>query len=263
MRKVFNRGAILGFVLLLCGVGGWFVLSGTHQIVYAWGNAVFIEKTAKSGFVVENFLVDGREHTDGAALLKLTKVQKGDPIFSFDPVQAKALIEELPWVERAHVERRLPDTIYIRLYEREPVALWKDAHGLRVIDREGVVLTDKDIAKFAGLVMISGEKANGNVVALLAMMEAQPEIRERLDVAQWVEGRRWNLHLRDGKLVILPQDDPEVALARLVRQHNREGVLDKAITSIDARDPSRFIVQTERGKVQDLKYGTDTQQTSL
>lgn len=264
MRKLFSKATIVAGAAAILGAGAWFFLSDADSVVAQWINDEAVQASASSGFVVENFLLDGRVNSDGAQILSLMNIQKGDPIFGFDPVVAKKLVEQISWIEKAHVERRLPDTIYIRLYERTPVALWKHDDKVVVIDKDGVVLTDQNIAGFSGLVMIAGDKANEHVMGMVEMLAAEPMIQERLDVAQWIENRRWNLHLKDAKVIILPEKDVEFALSRLVKKQQEEGVLDKAITSIDARDPSRFIVQTQRGKVQDLEQqATDAPQTSL
>lgn len=263
MRRLVTRVTMAAVVVSVLGAGAWFILSDADSVVGQWIRDEAVQASAASGFVVQNFLVDGRVNCDGAEILSLMNIKKGDPIFNFDPVTAKKLVEKVSWVEKAHVERRLPDTIYIRLYERTPYALWKQEDKLVVIDKQGVVLTDKNIAKFSDLEMVSGENANEHVTEMIEMLAAEPVIQERFDVAQWIENRRWNLHLKDGKIVILPEKDAQFALGRLVKKQQDEGVLDKEITSIDARDPSRFIVQTERGKAQDLEQGSEAPQTSL
>lgn len=243
----------LGVLCLLLWGGVWFFLSNADQHITRMVKRNTVKATADMGFKVENILVEGRIHSDAGKLLGLVGVEKGDPMFSFDPVAAKALIEEISWVKSAHVERRLPDTIYIKLEERKPFALWKEKDKLVLIDRDGAVLTDEDLKRFSDLVMILGDHAPEHAQELVDMLEAEPVIKKRVDSAKWVESRRWNLNMKDGKLIKLPEEDIGLALRRLALKHEEEGILDKPIASIDVRDPARFIVQTEPGKVQDFK----------
>jgi oligopeptidase B len=48
----------------------------------------------------------------------------------------------LPWVRRASVERRLPDTIFVRLEERIPLALWQRQGRFVVIDSHDHATTE-------------------------------------------------------------------------------------------------------------------------
>lgn len=254
LGKGFTRLTLLTVLLALIGGAYWAYSSSAYTYGMNWAQRKAIELSADAGFTVQNFLVEGREYSDADALMALINVRKGEPLFSFDPDSAKKLIEEITWVEKAHVERRLPDTIYIRLYERVPLALWRKPDGtLVLIDHEGKILTSENLERFADFVMVSGKGANKVAADLVAMLDTEPEMKKRLDVATWVEERRWTLHLKDGKTVLLPEKDKELALSKLMRKHEKEGVLDKAMTSIDARDPSRFIVQTPPGMVQDFK----------
>ena len=69
----------------------------------------------------------GRATTDRETVLDALGARPGTSIFAVDPTHAKRQLESLPWVRSAAIERRLPDTIYVRLVEREPMALWQ--HG--------------------------------------------------------------------------------------------------------------------------------------
>ncbi|MDO5639453.1 MAG: cell division protein FtsQ/DivIB [Neisseria sp.] len=71
-------------------------------------------------------------------------------IFSADLNGAQKAFESLPWVDKAHVRRRLPDAVDIELTERVPVARWKES-GL--VDSNGNVFqaaTDEKFPLFEG-----------------------------------------------------------------------------------------------------------------
>lgn len=210
----------------------------------------FFTVTADAGFSIKNILVDGRANSDAEEILALLGVDEGDSIFAVDPVQAQGRIEGISWIKVAHVERRLPDTIYIKILEREPLALWQDKGTLKVIDAEGVVLTDQDVGRFSGLFMVRGENAPRYAQEVIQILRTQPIIWERVDNAHWVDDRRWNLNLKDGKIIKLPENDVGLSLSRLVEKQASEGILDKAVRTIDVQ-PDRFIVQTDPGKAQD------------
>jgi cell division protein FtsQ len=56
--------------------------------------------------------------------------------------------------------------------------------------------------------------------------------------------RRWNIHLKGGIDVRLPEDEANNAWARLADYHKSHRVLDKDVTVLDLRIPDRLIVKT-------------------
>lgn len=54
--------------------------------------------------------------------------------------QRRAALEEIPWVEQAHVQRILPNRIRVELVERKPVAFLRLSTELALIDADGVIL---------------------------------------------------------------------------------------------------------------------------
>ena len=64
----------------------------------------------------------------------------GMPLLAVDTAAAKERLETLAWVERASVARMLPDTVQVRLLERQPLALWQRDGRFEVIDRAGAVI---------------------------------------------------------------------------------------------------------------------------
>ncbi len=208
--------------------------------------------TADYGYAVRNVLVDGRHYTDADTLKAMAGLEKGAPVFAFDPAAAKAELEKISWVKTAHVERRLPDTIYIRLEERKPLALWQKARKLVLIDADGVVLTDRGLGPFRGLPMVTGEGANARAAELVGLLAAEPSIFERVEAATLISGRRWDLMLKSGAEVKLPESDIGLALRKLAVDHEEQALLDKQVLSIDVREEGRITVRTKPGAAQDF-----------
>ena len=213
---------------------------------------------AESGFRVDNILVEGRVETDPEILRAIINLERGDPIFAFDPAETREMIERLSWVREAHVERRLPDTVYIGLVERKPMALWQNKNKMRVIDADGVTLTDKLSAHQRTLPIVVGEYANEQAYNLLVMLEAEPDINSLLEAATWVGDRRWDLTLKNAMTVRLPESDIGLALSRLAQANAKDKILEKDLSVIDLRETDRITVRTRPGAVQEYKASFDT-----
>lgn len=251
-------GLVAGGAAFGLSLGAWLLLSGNAERGVNWSQQKIYELAGNAGFSVDDILVEGRLYSDPDVLRALINIERGDPIFAFDPKDAKEMIERISWVKEAHVERRLPGTIYIGLMEREPIALWQHKGKIRVIDSEGVTLSDRKIAPFRDLIILVGENAPEQAPALLSLLEAEPVLRDKVEAASWVSDRRWDLKLKNGITVKLPEKDMGFALRRLVQAQQEDFLLEKDLTAIDVRESDRIIVRTRPGGVEEYEAGFAT-----
>lgn len=254
--------AIVAALFLTLWAGTWFFLSDYDTRLMDKTKSETLELSGKAGFKVKNILVEGRKHTDPDALLAIINVGEGDPIFLFDPTEAKVQIEKIGWVKSARVERRLPDTIYVNLTERQPMALWRHDEYLSLIDADGEILTQNNLGQFKDLFMITGKAAPEKTPPLVILLENHPEFLELIDHAELIDKRRWDVVLKDGKRIKLPENNKALAIKALTQKHAEHQILtQKAVRDIDARYKGRLIVRTRLGTVQD--YKADISETSL
>lgn len=205
------------------------------------------------GFTVQNVMVKGRVHTDADTIKAIVNIQQGDPLFSMDPAEAQNMLEKLSWVKTAQVQRRLPDTIFIQLEERKPLALWQRQQKISLIDEDGVVLTDRNLSEFKDLVIVTGKKSEVEAFNLIKQLYAEPDITKLVEGAVFVSERRWNLKLKDGKEIKLPEDDIGFALRRLAVMDEEEGLLSRSILSVDLRERDRISVQASPNEIERYK----------
>ena len=83
----------------------------------------------------------------------------GSPILGFSLEQARKRIETLSWVDHATVERRLPGTVVVQPEERRPFAIWQHDGKFVLIDRNGQIVTNEDVAQFRQLPLVVGAGA--------------------------------------------------------------------------------------------------------
>ncbi len=249
-------GKVLLFLILMVWLGAWFVVADGVEKTRAWSMEKTMETTAGMGFEVRNILVEGRINSDPDIIKAIVNMKKGDPIFAFDPDSARDMIERISWVKTARVERRLPDTIFIELKERIPLALWQKDSGQVLVDSDGEILTDQNISSFGKLIVIEGEDAPEHAADLISLVSAEPELKERVERAGRISGRRWNLQLGNKIEIFLPEKDAGLALRRLMSAHEEGSILEKDIVNIDLRNPDRIIVRPRRGKSHTLRAGT-------
>lgn len=250
----WGRWLALGLApALVLGAGLLVWQSGVLDRAATAASEAALRLSADAGLEVRNVLVEGRGHTDSADLLVLLGVERGMPILAVDPAAARQRLGALPWVAEAEVERRLPDTLFIRLVERRPLALWQHDRQIAVIDSEGEIIPGVHPGRFARLLLVVGEDAAPHAAGLLEMLHGEPDLAEKVTAAIRVGGRRWNLRL-DGNIdVRLPEEGAPAAWARFADMVRRERLLEHDVAVVDLRLPDRLIVRTSRGGVPPLR----------
>jgi len=202
-----------------------------------------IQGTGLLGLTVADITVEGRETTDRETILAALGVGLGTPILAANPTRAKEQLEALPWVRTAVIERRLPDTLYVRLVERKPLALWQHGGKLDLIDREGAVIPVARLDRFAKLPMVVGEGAASHAAELLEMLASEPDLAARVTAAIRVGDRRWNLRIENTIDVLLPADETASAWSQLARLERSSAILKREVLTIDLRLPDRLVLR--------------------
>ena len=246
-------GLALALVLSLGVTVGWGVRSG--HVDRAWTATVDWTEamTVVAGLRVDDVLVVGRSQTQPSDLLAALDVTRGTPILSLDLGDLRERVNALPWIATARVERRLPDTLFVEVTERRPLALWQRDGRLSLIDDAGAVILRSDLGRFATLPIIIGEGAPERAADVLSMLSSEPDLAARVAALTWIGDRRWDLRLDDDIAIQLPEQGAAKAWSELAALEREHGVLARDVHTIDLRIPDQLIVRTapetiERGR---------------
>ena len=201
-----------------------------------------VQDTGLLGMTVSDIRVEGRETTDRETILAALVAGPGTPILAVDPTRAKDQLEALPWVRSAVIERHLPGTLYVRLVERKPLALWQHGGKIELIDHGGEVIPVVRLDQFAKLLMVVGEGAARHAAELLQMLASEPELAARVTAAIRVGDRRWNLRIDNAIDVLLP-DEAANTWSQLARLERSSAILKRDLKTIDLRLPDRLVLR--------------------
>jgi cell division protein FtsQ len=232
-------------VVAVVGCYGAIVASRTPVGQAAFAQVVdrIVGMTAALGLVVTGIEVEGRETTDAATVMAALSAVRGTPILSVNPHRAKEQLETLPWVRSATIERRLPGTLFVRLVERRPLAVWQHGGIQQLIDQEGAVVLVDDLSRFARLPIVVGDDAATSAASLIGMLASEPELAARVTAAIRVGGRRWNLRIDDVIDVLLPEESAETAWSRLAELERTNALLKRDVQTVDLRLPDRLVLR--------------------
>lgn len=169
--------------------------------------------------------------------------------FTVDLAGVRESFERLPWVRRADVRRRWPDTVELRVEEHQAVARWTPLEGeARLVNDHGEVFaatsTSKSLPVFAG-----PEGSADRVLERYADFTEGLRPLGRHPVAVTLSSREaWQLKLDDGVVLDLGRDQPKHPLSerieRFVATYNiARGYFKTALGAIDMRYPNGFALR--------------------
>jgi cell division protein FtsQ len=240
LAKPAGLALLGGAVLAAVGIG-LYIADPAGRVRAVVENAAEIGLAA--GLEYQELVVEGQRNTPQELIRASLGVELGDPLLSFSPTEARERLQTIAWVESAHVERRFPGTILVRLTERTPFAIWQHAGRFSVIDRQGRVVTSETLDAFGPLPLVVGAGAEKHAAALHDLLVAHHEVLRRTQALVRVGERRWNLRLHNGTDVYLPEGQEAPALNRLNELHARHSLLDRPLVAIDMRLPDRLVLR--------------------
>lgn len=244
---LWRRGKLAILFLLIAGLGsgGAFLWFRTDLPVQA--RLAAQEMLGEAGASVElrvgEVNLRGRVHAPLDVLAEAVGVERGDLILSLDLDAVRRRIEAIGWVKQATIWRQLPDMLHIEIVEREPFARWQIDGRVYLIDRDGKVLEEGDRPDFSDRLLLVGAGASDKAHDLLAMLQADPVLAQRVVHATRVRSRRWDIAFDNGVIARLPEENPEQAWARLIALEQSHGLLRRDIEIVDLRQEDRLIVR--------------------
>ena len=161
-------------------------------------------------------------------------------------LDAEAVRDKLkgnPWIADATVLKLYPGRLQIDIVERSAFALWQQDGRLSVIADDGAVLEPYVTRRFITLPLVVGKGAEIRARDFLTLLDRYPQVRSVTKAAIFVGQRRWNLRLKDGLDVRLPETNVGKALARLSTYDREDHLFSRDIVAIDMRLPDRLTVQ--------------------
>ena len=112
-----------------------------------------------------------------------------------------------------------------------------------LVDTDGVAITSKELDRFQNLLIVVGEGAPKATPTLLAMIASQPSLVSKVAAATLIGKRRWNVMLKGGIKIRLPEKDPHKAWQHLAHLNTKHKLLARDVNMIDMRLPRRLLIR--------------------
>jgi len=198
-----------------------------------------------AGYGLTQVSLTGHRFTPDRDIFDAIGLRAAPTMLSFDSRAAQDRIERLPWIERASIERVLPDRLEVRVTERTPFAVWRRGARHYLIDKTGRVLAPVSPEAAPSLPRLAGEGAATEAAALTRLLAHHPALQRRIEFAERVGGRRWTLRLAGGGSIELPAEGEAEALAHAALLAS---AVQARASEIDLRVASRTLLRDGQGR---------------
>ncbi|RXG99733.1 cell division protein FtsQ/DivIB [Bradyrhizobium zhanjiangense] len=243
-RYLPRRVGISMTVLLLIGSCGFGIVKGGHlQDFITAVNDARNALANSAGFRITSVVINGRKQLTQDEILAIGGVSGRSSLLFLDADAVRDKLKANPWIADATVLKLYPGQLMIELTERKAFALWQEAGRLSVIADDGAVLEPYVSRRFLSLPLVVGKGADTQARDFLALLARYPQVNSVTKAAIFVGERRWNLRLKDGLDIRLPEQDVGNALAMLSKLDKDDRLFSRDIVAVDMRLPDRLVVQ--------------------
>jgi cell division protein FtsQ len=243
-RYLPNRIGVAATVLLLLGSTGFGVVKGGHLDDFTAALSDTRNAIANSaGFRITAVAINGRKQLTQDEVLAIGGVNGRSSLLFLDAATVRDKLKANPWIGEATVLKLYPGQIQIDIVERSAFALWQNDGRLAVIADDGAVLEPYLSRRFISLPLVVGKGADTRARDFLALLDRYPQVKSQTKAAIFVGERRWNLRLKDGLDIRLPEHDVGNALAALSKLDKEDRLFSRDIVAIDMRLQDRLTVQ--------------------
>ncbi len=243
-RYLPSRLGAAATVLILLGSTCFGVVKGGH--VEELSAALSDTRNAianSAGFRITSVAINGRKQLTQDEVLAIGGVNGRSSLLFLDAESVRGKLKANPWIGEATVLKLYPGQLQIDIVERSAFALWQQDGRLSVIADDGAVLEPYVSRRFVSLPLVVGKGAETRAKDFLALLARYPQVRSVTKAAVFVGERRWNLRLKDGLEIRLPENDVGNALAALSTLDKEDRLFSRDIVAVDMRLPDRLTVQ--------------------
>lgn len=176
---------------------------------------------------------------DLSALATAAAIAPGTGAFSVDLDALNARVGAVPGVRASAVHRRADGNLVVRVKLYRAVALWTDGQNYFPLSADGTIVNQPDAERKSGTVLFRGPLPSD----VGEITNVAHNLIGNLDYMEWIENRRWNLITTGGTTILLPEKNPDDAIAQLIVLDKNHKILSRDIKTIDMRDSARILVK--------------------
>ena len=196
----------------------------------------------KNGFIINNIQILGIKNISKENIIKIVNKEKKSNILNVSLSNIYNELKSNDWVKELYIERILPNTIKIIINRKEAIGIWQYEMSNKLITKNGEIISTANVNKFKiDLPIIHGNYANKNANSILKILETNKDLAKNVWSLNFINNRRWNLHFKQGIIVLLPHKGVLEAWNEIIKLQKNYDILNLGLTELDMRNPNKIL----------------------
>ncbi len=231
------------FLLITCTIFAYFSLNKYSNIFLNFNHLKLeLNLDILDKFKLKKVDINGTRNIDLKIIRNLFKKEINNPIFFININKIKNKIEEIELVKKVHIERVYPDKIQIKIEEKIPISIINFNNDFQLFTNDGSKFNINDLSKFQSLPILRGKNVEKKVFEIIDLIN-NLEFKDEIWSVEYVNQRRYNLWLKKGIKIMLPEKNKKNSIFTLNKLHFNYNIIDGNFIEIDLRSNNNIILQ--------------------
>lgn len=201
-------------------------------------------------FMVKMMAIDGAGPNLAEDIREIAPIDFPVSSFDLDLEVLRGMVAELDPVKTVSVRIRPGGVLQLDVVERIPAIVWRTRSGIDLLDSNGVRVDEIESRKTrSDLPLIVGKGADQHVPEALRLMRVADPLKDRVRGLVRMGERRWDVVLDRGQRILLPVEDPERALERVLAVNEVRDLLERDVLIVDMRHKARPTIRMTQNAV--------------
>ncbi len=195
-------------------------------------------------FMLDALSIEGASDSLNAEIREVLGLHFPISSFDLDLAELHKRVLSLPPVKIAEAHIKRGGILHIKVDEKTPSLLMKKENGFTVLSEHGDYIRSLHSREnFSDLPVITGEGAENAAAQATAIFKAIYGNLDQVRGLVFVGQRRWNIVMKSGQVVMLPENDALQAIQKIIILNKTEQILSRQIAVFDFRLPSRITLR--------------------
>ena len=200
-------------------------------------------------FMLSALSIQGSSDSLNAEIREILGLNFPISSFDLDLADLRKRVLSLPPVETAEVRLEGGSILHVKVKEKVPALLLKDDTGIHVLNKNGDYIRPLLSTEYGSkLPVITGEGAQKAAAEAFILFSALYDKLDEVRGLVLVGGRRWNIVLNSGQVIMLPEKKSEQAVQKILILDKAEKILSRDIAVFDFRLPYRITLRFPENK---------------
>ncbi len=192
-------------------------------------------------FKIENIEIEGLELSNENEIKKKFNKLKNKNIIFIDSENLKNIINNTQFIDSLTLKKIYPNTIKIYIQESKPIAFFiKDKKKYFLLENERVAIADIS-HEIKNLPLINGLNNEENFFNFYSNLKSMNFITESIKEFYYFKVNRWDILLKDGKLIKLPSENYEISINKFLSIYDNHNF--KSFKVFDFRTGQQLILK--------------------